>query len=297
MHLNAAAIRSPWLWVIVVSMAIMDAVIALYAWSQPRDSTAIFSTATILALAALAAGVIVGFIFGIPKTVPGERIPAGVRAESFRRNTNLEQVSDWLVKVLIGAGVAWIATVGTTYSQIQRQLPLHLGSAGEFVFPALVTFYVIAGFLLAYLWTGLHLPRQLSDAVGNGDPEFHVTMMLAYLYGYPPNGFNRAIEIAERHADELAENPRYWRYLACAYGQRYVWARDVEHAPEETLKSLRQRTLEAVQKAVMMEPESTPQLEKLWHPDPNSSEDDLQAFRDDPQFEELFRRKSSSESH
>lgn len=56
------------------------------------------------ATAAVAVGAVVGFLFGIPKSgrravAPGAApaAPTGIRA-----NTNLEEVSDWLTKILVG---------------------------------------------------------------------------------------------------------------------------------------------------------------------------------------------------
>jgi hypothetical protein len=51
-------------------------------------------------------GGLLGFIFGVPKTLAvGSRTAGGGPANTSRTNTNLEQISDWLTQILVGAGL------------------------------------------------------------------------------------------------------------------------------------------------------------------------------------------------
>lgn len=67
-----------------------------------------------LAAAPLALGGIAGFLFGIPKTLQNGDYQGGDKSEPKHRwqaNTNLEQVSDWLTKILIGVGLTQLQTI------------------------------------------------------------------------------------------------------------------------------------------------------------------------------------------
>jgi len=60
----------------------------------------------ILALACLSAGFLAGFLFGIPKVLQGDRTAAtktskGRTPYRQRVNTNLEEISDWLTKIIV----------------------------------------------------------------------------------------------------------------------------------------------------------------------------------------------------
>jgi hypothetical protein len=73
-----------------------------------------FGLSAVVALAAGAAGGLVGFLFGIPVRWTQERAEAeGSGTElPYRGNTSLEQISDWLVKILVGVGLAQLTAAG-----------------------------------------------------------------------------------------------------------------------------------------------------------------------------------------
>ena len=58
------------------------------------------------ALACLADGSLLGIVFGIPRSASQIHFtrPEDDRPE-FQANTNMEQISDWLTKILVGAGL------------------------------------------------------------------------------------------------------------------------------------------------------------------------------------------------
>jgi hypothetical protein len=77
--------------------------------------------------AAMFVGGLLGFLFGVPYTREGEQ-PAGTKdgqggqqksgsdalPTSYRPNTSLEQISDWLTKILVGVGLVQINDSGQT---------------------------------------------------------------------------------------------------------------------------------------------------------------------------------------
>ncbi len=96
---------------------------------------------------AWSAGALVGFLFGIPRTLPSpadEPTGAGRSAGPvrYRVNTNLEQISDWLTKILVGAGLAEL-----------HRLPAALRGAADFFASAIGGRAVpdLAGFVVALL--------------------------------------------------------------------------------------------------------------------------------------------------
>ena len=77
-------------------------------------------TPMLWALACLASGGIIGFLFGIPRVLQDINAPtimpknneedkdsANTSKSSYRMqvNTNLEQISDWLTKIIVGVGL------------------------------------------------------------------------------------------------------------------------------------------------------------------------------------------------
>ncbi|WP_329489067.1 hypothetical protein OG618_20935 [Kitasatospora sp. NBC_01246] len=104
-----------------------------------------------------------GFLFGVPRARGG---PAGEPHGSYAPNTNLEQVSDWLTKVLLGVGLTQLGSLGERLHQLGAALAPALGG-GEGAAPfaaALVLYFLVLGFLTGWLVTRLALPRVLSGA-------------------------------------------------------------------------------------------------------------------------------------
>lgn len=77
--------------------------------------------ASMIASSALAAGVFVGFLFGLPRTLqPGFFLNSSEDKQSksnhgYRVNANLEEISDWLTKILVGIGLTQIPGILTAF--------------------------------------------------------------------------------------------------------------------------------------------------------------------------------------
>lgn len=109
----------------------------------------------LVALGALLSGGILGFLFGIPRTLQN-----GV-------NTNLEQISDWLTKILVGVVLIQFGAVtdgaGELFAAVGTALGDGEGTAQTRIAAgALVTVFTIAGFLIAYVLTRTVLPRMFA---------------------------------------------------------------------------------------------------------------------------------------
>ncbi|MEV7773121.1 hypothetical protein [Kitasatospora sp. NPDC086791] len=103
-----------------------------------------------------------GFLFGVPRVRGGSDAPQG----SYVPNTNLEQVSDWLTKVLLGVGLTQLGSLGERLHGLGTALAPVLGG-GEAAVPfaaALVLYFLVFGFLTGWLVTRLALPQVLNDA-------------------------------------------------------------------------------------------------------------------------------------
>ncbi|MFE7194556.1 hypothetical protein [Kitasatospora sp. NPDC057541] len=124
----------------------------------------------VVACAATLVGGALGFLFGVPRVRGGSggagAAGAGEPHGSYAPNTNLEQVSDWLTKVLLGVGLTQLGSLGERLDRLGTALaPALGGGAGTAPFAAaLVLYFLLLGFLAGWLLTRLALPRVLSDA-------------------------------------------------------------------------------------------------------------------------------------
>lgn len=142
---------------------------------QSFASVAAFGAAS--AGAALLVGGLVGFLFGIPRRLQQEHTNATTAAARpgdeddsgrslYSANTNLEQISDWLTKILVGVGLTQIGQIGTLLSDIGNVAASGLEgfAAAKPFFVATIVHFTVCGFLLGYLWTRLYLGRALTEA-------------------------------------------------------------------------------------------------------------------------------------
>ncbi|GAA2249116.1 MULTISPECIES: hypothetical protein [Kitasatospora] len=112
-----------------------------------------------------------GFLFGIPRLLssgaaahPGDL--SATSTASYAPNTNLERASDWLTKILLGAGLTQLGAVPHRLRQLGDALAPLVGggnSASVFV-DVVVVYFGVLGFLSGWLLTRLLLARALSTA-------------------------------------------------------------------------------------------------------------------------------------
>jgi hypothetical protein len=159
-------------WYLVIAVAMAVGVLAMIILSSTLQ---MFACALLIGTAATLVGAFAGFVFGIPKTVSSSAGNDATQnaALKFRTNTNLEDISDWLTKILVGAGLVELNKVldifksfGTSFNpplgkgdNLAKLAPL--GNFGWVVAPALVITYSICGFLLAYLWARIYMTSEL----------------------------------------------------------------------------------------------------------------------------------------
>lgn len=171
------------------------AVLAL-AWTVPLEkSLQIVAFSTAITAAAFAAGGILGFLFGIPRSLsePGDAASKEATADAAAPqtispsttkpaernstiNSNLVQVSDWLTKVLLGAALTQIEGIFKGFRDLVGDLaPFMSGTGpcvaatcppsvfGSGVVGGLILYGLIYGFMWGHLWTTLFLNIAYRD--------------------------------------------------------------------------------------------------------------------------------------
>ena len=164
------------LWVGLFAAPILSlCLIALYA-VQARDwltSLAILGSGTMVASGFALLGTLFGFLFGVPHVVQhgagGQQpsSPASLERNNERprylASTNLEQISDWLTKILVGAGLAELRSLPKGFSDMGDTFAPAFGtfpSSKTFAL-GLIMFSSVVGFLLGYLFIRLYLTGVL----------------------------------------------------------------------------------------------------------------------------------------
>lgn len=144
-----------------------------FIWISGKAAWTPFCFVVLVCLGASVAGFFVGFLFGIPKVLQGNAPDVqGEKARPYeqRVNTNLEQISDWLTKILVGVGLvqlnqapAFLWKVSTRLSQAYSTT----GGPNPTAVPAIcsaIVYFSVLGTLSGYLITRLYFAAVFAQA-------------------------------------------------------------------------------------------------------------------------------------
>jgi hypothetical protein len=164
-----------------------------YAWTQGQ--VWIFMVGALVALAATVVGAFLGFLFGLPRFNPvttvstpiGSSPPAAGEAPAtsevrggYAPSNNLEQISDWFTKLLLGAGLVQLGHIGSWLGSFvvvtaRGFTPSKSGApveVGRVVVASVLAFYFGFGFLFGYidttLWYSIRLDRVVHPRSSSG---------------------------------------------------------------------------------------------------------------------------------
>lgn len=296
---------------------------ALASWSAGLGRVvSIFSHGTLIAVAFGSVGSLVGFLFGIPRTLQsalpraklaadGAGSPSG-DADGYQQtvNTNLEQISDWLTKILVGVGLTQLQHIPAKLMGMATYFQSGFGGNASVTLVILLNsmvFGFFAGYLLTRLFlagafygadTGLIGKEQyarglteagayhkaistLETALSQVGPStsadvkktIYEGLVYNYLYLDPPDGFQNSIQYGETYNKQNPNNPsaKIWAYLAAAYGQQYKW--ESEHDKRQVVSdSAKNNALQAIETALKLEPLMKPFLRSMWDPNDPAKE-------------------------
>ena len=145
--------------------------VVIYSFSTPGPHWTYLGTATLTSLAAFLSGCLTGFLFGIPKVVSsGElRQDKATSGPRYTPSSNLAEVSDWLTKLLLGAGLVQLTRLGTPIAGLIHHVGVGLYSppaslqTAEIMAGALLIGYAIVGLLDGYVVTTMWYQRQITQ--------------------------------------------------------------------------------------------------------------------------------------
>jgi hypothetical protein len=121
-------------------------------------------------------GSLLGFVFGIPRTLqhdanlsPSQSLNQTTPEQErigYQINTNLEQISDWLTKIIIGVGLVQLGSIGQWLMTFSGAVGGGFGNSqlGQIYVLGILLYFSGSGFLLGYLWTRLSFGLAVKEA-------------------------------------------------------------------------------------------------------------------------------------
>jgi len=119
--------------------------------------------------AATAAGSMLGFLFGVPKASPilgPDRTANSGDEPAYLPNTNLETISDWLTKVIVGVGLVQAREVVGWVDQVGQLAGSAMGGTTvmRVIATSLLVHNLLMGFFQGFLVAYLYLPKVFAAA-------------------------------------------------------------------------------------------------------------------------------------
>lgn len=157
-----------WELMAVFAFVLGAVAIGVYGWSVAAFIR-VSSTLLLVGSAAWLSGSVLGFLFGVPRfQTDAERRGALGGPSGFIPNTNLEQISDWLTKIIIGATLVQLNTLAGAIGGLCTTIGTAVGTQGAAtVAGAVLIFYFATGFMWGYLWCSLRIFREMADLMGS----------------------------------------------------------------------------------------------------------------------------------
>jgi hypothetical protein len=129
-------------------------------------------TFLIISFACIMAGSVIGFLFAIPRlsNQNSKEQDDGSRHSYYSDNTNLEEISDWLTKIIVGVSLVEFKSILGKLSDASHTLSTAFSGglnsgADYYAFSfGCILFFSFSGFVMGYVWTRLIFPKMLCDS-------------------------------------------------------------------------------------------------------------------------------------
>ena len=155
--------------------------------------------AALIGLSAGVSGGLIGFLFGVPRSPKVEQRSNG--DEIYTGNANLEEISDWLTKLILGASLVQAGTIFEKLQRLTEQLSVVLRKGEPFEAPD-VAYGLMIGILLYFFVIGFVFVFLLSQTA----ILMTVTNVRTKINQARMRGMMEGKQEAEEEANELIDN-------------------------------------------------------------------------------------------
>lgn len=158
-----------WLAFLAIGLPTSGAIwITAYAFSTPGRHLNYWGVGMLTALTAFLVGCLAGFLFGIPRTVSSGELRQQKGSTRYVPSSNLAEVSDWLTKLLLGAGLVQLTHLGAPIASLIDHVagglhgPAGSSQAATVMAGAILFGYTAIGLLDSYVVTTMWYQDHIS---------------------------------------------------------------------------------------------------------------------------------------
>ena len=157
-------------WETVAIIAFLIGTATIVCFSAPFDAGWFqrFGLLFAIGCGAWMGGGSLGFLFGVPRykssedKTPASQTAAAQAVTAFTPNTNLEQISDWLTKIIVGATLVQLGPIAQGFGGLCLWIAVQLHNPASAIFAGgILVFFFFAGFMWGYLWCSIRIFREM----------------------------------------------------------------------------------------------------------------------------------------
>ena len=130
-------------------------VIGIYCAELPSGGLMAFGAAAMVSAASFLSGALLGFLFGIPRALSSDAgIRSGEQESRLVANTNLEQVCDWLTKIIVGATLVQLGPLTRRFGELATSVSSIFGNPStqnKIMAGAILLYSAALGFFASYI--------------------------------------------------------------------------------------------------------------------------------------------------
>lgn len=152
-------LKAKWSFIIPGALLILGFILlSIYSLAGDRWAE-VFATISMVMLSSFSVGALIGFIFGIPRTLQEDK------TEGVKSNSNLEQLSDWLTKIIVGVGLVESKQLFELIGSLAEKLSVGFSNSpmGYTIIGSTLVFYFFGGFFISYIWSRILLERIFKE--------------------------------------------------------------------------------------------------------------------------------------
>jgi hypothetical protein len=173
---SSSSQRFSWLkhvtpWLVFLALGILLGGIAwiwMYAFTTPGSHLSYVAVGMLTAMAAILVGFFSGFLIGVPRSVSSGQVR--LSKGGFSPSSNLAEISDWLTKLLLGAGLVSLSRLGGPIGRLIDDVAggLHGVTSDEAIIQAakvtagaIMIAFAVLGLLVGYIVTSTWYEQRL----------------------------------------------------------------------------------------------------------------------------------------
>ena len=144
-----------------VSFVLPCVAITLFSWNSTHDPWSLAALAIMTMCGAFVSGGLLGFLFALPRSPT-----KNPNSTTVRPNTNLEDVSDWLTKIVVGITLVELSNIAPAANHLFQQVGGGLGggAAATGFAAGLIIYCVATGLMESWLATRLYITSWITTA-------------------------------------------------------------------------------------------------------------------------------------